>query len=112
MRPCASSPCTMGSMKTLRTSQSTAAPGTMPKPYRAAGIAKEMMSENMESLIDVLDTTEEQYTALLGSNYLDLRENPNDNLMDTSVCVLVASLVILVLYGGILLEERHERRKH
>ena len=89
----------------------SATPGTMPQPYRAAGILKQMTSEDMESLIDVLDTTEEQYTALFGNNYLDLRENPNDNLMDTSVCVLVASLVILALYGGILLEERHERRK-
>ena len=89
----------------------SAAPGAMPQPYRAAGILKQMSSEDMESLIDVLDTTEEQYTALFGNNYLDLRENPNDNLMDTSVCVLVASLVILALYGGILLEERHERRK-
>ena len=89
----------------------SSAPGAMPQPYRAAGILKQMTSEDMESLIDVLDTTEEQYTALFGNNYLDLRENPNDNLMDTSVCVLVASLVILALYGGILLEERHEHRK-
>lgn len=89
----------------------SAAPGTMPQPYRAVGIVKQMTSENMESLIDVLDTTEEQYTALLGNNYLDLRENPNANLMDTSVCVLAASLVILALYGGTLLEERYERRK-
>ena len=89
----------------------SAAPGTMPQPYRAAGILKQMTSEDMESLIDVLDTTEEQDRALFGSNYLDLREDPNGNLVELFVYVLGASLIILLLYCVALLDEQHERRK-
>lgn len=47
----------------------------------------------------------------LGNNYLDLREDPNGNLVELFVYVLGASLIILLLYCVALLDEQHERRK-
>jgi hypothetical protein len=70
-----------------------------------------MTSENLDALMDLLGTTAEQYTALLGNNYLDLREDPNGNLVELFVYVLGASLIILLLYCVALLDEQHERRK-
>ena len=61
--------------------------------------------------MDLLGTTAEQYTALLGNNYLDLREDPNGNLVELFVYVLGASLIVLLLYCVALLDEQHERRK-
>jgi len=86
-------------------------PGTIPQSYRADGIVKQMTSENLDALMDLLGTTAEQYTALLGNNYLDLREDPNGNLVELFVYVLGASLIILLLYCVALLDEQHERRK-
>ena len=70
-----------------------------------------MTSENLDALMDLFGTTAEQYTALLGNNYLDLREDPNGNLVELFVYVLGASLIILLLYCVALLDEQHERRK-
>lgn len=70
-----------------------------------------MTSENLDALMDLLGTTAEQYTALLGNNYLDLREDPNGNLVELFVYVLGASLIVLLLYCVALLDEQHERRK-
>ena len=70
-----------------------------------------MTSENLDALMDLLGTTAEQYTALLGNNYLDLREDPNGNLVELFVYVLGASLIILLLYCVALLDDQHERRK-
>ena len=86
-------------------------PGTIPQSYRADGIVKQMTSENLDALMDLLGTTAEQYTALLGNNYLDLREDPNGNLVELFVYVLGASLIILLLYCVAFLDEQHERRK-
>ena len=88
-----------------------AVPGTIPQSYRADGIVKQMTSENLDALMDLFGTTAEQYTALLGNNYLDLREDPNGNLVELFVYVLGASLIILLLYCVALLDEQHERRK-
>ena len=45
------------------------------------------------------------------NNYLDLREDPNGNLVELFVYVLGASLIVLLLYCVALLDEQHERRK-
>lgn len=74
------------------------------------GIIKPMTPENMEAVMDTLDLTEAQYTALVGSNYLDLRNDPNGDLVHTFVYVLGASLVLLLIDAAVALDDRHERR--
>lgn len=83
----------------------------IPPPFRATGMVKPMTQENMEWLIESLDSTEDAYKALVGSCYLDLREGPNGNLMELFIYVFGASLVLLVINVIVAFDDRRERRR-
>lgn len=78
----------------------------LPEPRRVEGIVKPMAAENQSALMDALDLTESQYAALLGGNYLDLREDPNGNLTTWGVYLLGASLILLALNAIAFFEDR------
>lgn len=82
----------------------------LPQPCRAEGVVKPMTQENLELLAEALDTTEEQYRTLVGGNYLDLRHDPNGDLIDLFVYVLGASVFLLLLNALTAFGDRRERR--
>lgn len=87
----------------------TAAPISAPQPYRADGIIKQMTRENRELLMEALDVSEEQYQALVGSCYLDLRNDPNGDLSGIFVYVLGASLVLLAISAIVAFDDRVDK---
>lgn len=78
---------------------------------RAEGMVKQLSRENRELLMEALGLTDEEYTALLGNRYLDLRDDPNGTLRDVFVYVLGASLVLLAVNAVVAFDDRRERRR-
>lgn len=84
----------------------------VPKAKQVAGMITPLEVDEIESLTEVLEMSEEEYNGVFGEYFIDLKENPNTQLVGIFIWVLAVSLVFLVLKVFVALEERAERKKH
>lgn len=82
-----------------------------PDSVKIFGMVRTMGEENARLLSEALDVSPEEYKEMFGSTFLNLKEDPNTNIVITFIWVLGFSLMILALKGIVFFDEWKEKRR-